>query len=100
MQRFPARTIHKSLSLIGLILLGMFIITQPRQAQTASVENPEVREQISKSVGNFKLTVPSLENAAKSGNPTPAGATPQPGISGLSDRLISRDRNAPRRYEL
>src|SRR5262249_40399819 len=106
MQRSPA--INIILSPIGLVLLGLFIITQPCQAQTASVETSEAKGQISKSIGNFKLTVPSLKDAAGTpaapgGNPVPAGGGGAPqlgGVANLSDRVKSRDRLAPRRYDL
>jgi hypothetical protein len=101
MRRSIAITIQRTFSLSALVLLGLLLVTQPAQSQTASVESPEAKDQITKSVGNYKLTVPRLNENATGGNPAPAGAGAAPqGISSFSGRASARDRNAPHRTNL
>jgi hypothetical protein len=87
---------------MGLLLLGLIIVSPPCQAQSASVG--EAKETASKNLGDYKLTVPTLKDndnaaGAAAGTPAPSPA-PQAGISNLSSRAIARDRNAPRREGL
>ncbi len=99
MRRSIAITIQRTLQLSALALVGL-LVTQPAQGQTASVESSEAREQVTKTIGNYKITVPTLSDSATGTTPAPAGAAPQGGISGFSDRAKDRSRNGPRRNNL
>lgn len=101
MQSSPAVKRKQTLPLIGLLLLGLIVVTPQCLAQTASVGESK---EGSKTLGDYKLTVPTLKDndsaaGAAAGTPAPSPA-PQAGISSLSSRAISRDRNGPRRESL
>jgi hypothetical protein len=99
MQNSPYPTIRKPLSLIGLALLACAALCPIGWAQTASVGNPDAKAQLAEAIGNYSLKVPPLNNTA-SGTPSPAGNPAPQGVSQLSGRTTSRDRNAPDREGL
>ncbi|MGH9840020.1 MAG: BamA/TamA family outer membrane protein [Blastocatellia bacterium] len=99
MFKSPHKTIKKTLSITGLALLTFAAVSPLCQAQTASVGNPEARQQLAQTIGNFPVTVPALGDSA-AGDPSPQGGQATKSVTQLSGRTISRDRNAPRRQNL